>query len=156
MFGWSRNEAIGQRLEDLIIPLQFRNAHRQGLQHFLHTGIGPLLNQLIEHVAMRKDGSEFPVELSIAPLKLGNAYIFSGFIHEITARKASEQKIRQAESIWQLPRVKSRLPNEFNLPCHPQLRSERIILKLPAFAYPPIRLAVTILIIFFAIKTNWI
>jgi sigma-B regulation protein RsbU (phosphoserine phosphatase) len=97
MFGWSRNEAIGQRLEDLIIPLQFRNAHRQGLQHFLRTGIGPLLNQLIEHVAMRRDGSEFPVELSIAPLRLGNAYIFSGFIHEITARKAAEQKIRQAE-----------------------------------------------------------
>ncbi len=97
MFGWLRNEAIGQRLEDLIIPLRFRNAHRQGLQHFLHTGIGPLLNQLIEHVAIRRDGSEFPVELSIAPLKLGNAYIFSGFIHEITARKAAEQKIRQAE-----------------------------------------------------------
>jgi len=97
MFGWSRNEAIGQRLEDLIIPLRFRNAHRQGLQYFLHTGIGPILNQLIEHVAMRRDGSEFPVELSIAPLKLGNAYIFSGFIHEITARKAAEQKIRQAE-----------------------------------------------------------
>ena len=97
MFGWSRNEAIGQRLEDLIIPLRFRNAHRQGLKLFLHTGIGPMLNELVEHVAMRRDGSEFPVEVSIAPLKLGNAYIFSGFIHEITARKAAEQKIRQSE-----------------------------------------------------------
>jgi sigma-B regulation protein RsbU (phosphoserine phosphatase) len=97
MFGWSHIEAIGQRLEELIIPLRFRNAHRQGLQHFLNTGIGPLLNQLVEHVAMRSDGSEFPVEFSISPLKLGNAYIFSGFIHEITARKAAEQKIRQAQ-----------------------------------------------------------
>jgi sigma-B regulation protein RsbU (phosphoserine phosphatase) len=97
MFGWSRNEAIGQRLEELIIPLRFRNAYLKGLQHFLNTGIGPLLNQLIEHVAMRRDGSEFPVEFSISPLKLGNAYIFSGFIHEITARKAAEQKIRQAD-----------------------------------------------------------
>ncbi len=97
IFGWSRNEAIGQRLEDLIIPLRFRNAHRQGLKLFLHTGIGPMLNELVEQVAIRRDGSEFPVELSIAPLKLGNAYIFSGFIHEITARKAAEQKIRQSE-----------------------------------------------------------
>ena len=97
MFGWSRDEAIGQRLDELIIPLRFRNAHRQGLKLFLHTGIGPMLNKLVEHVAMRKDNSEFPVEVSIAPLKLGNAYIFSGFIHEITARKAAEQKIRQSE-----------------------------------------------------------
>lgn len=97
IFGWARKEAIGQRLEELIIPPRYRNEHRQGLQTFLHTGIGPLLNKLVEHVAMRRDGSEFPVEFSISPLKLGNAYIFSGFIHEITARKAAEQKIRQAE-----------------------------------------------------------
>jgi sigma-B regulation protein RsbU (phosphoserine phosphatase) len=97
MFGWSRNEAIGQHLEDLIIPLRFRDAHRLGLQHFLNTGNGPLLNRLIEHVALRRDGSEFPVEFSVSPLKLGNDYIFSGFIHEITARKAAEQKILEAE-----------------------------------------------------------
>jgi len=41
MFGWSHNEAIGQRLDDLIMPLRFRDAHRQGLQHFLNTGVGP-------------------------------------------------------------------------------------------------------------------
>ena len=97
MFGWLRDEAIGRRLDDLIIPARLRNAHRQGLQHFLRTGTGPLLNQLIEQVAVRRDGAEFPVELSISPLKLGNTYIFSGFIHNITARKAAEQKIRQAE-----------------------------------------------------------
>jgi PAS domain S-box-containing protein len=97
MFGWTHDEAIGQRLGDLIIPSRFRKAHLLGLQHFLKTGTGPLLNKLIEHVAMRRDGSEFPVEFSISPLKLGNAYIFSGFIHEITARKEAEQKIREAE-----------------------------------------------------------
>ena len=97
MFGWSRDEAIGRRLDELIIPARLRKAHRLGLDHFLRTGAGPLLNQLIEQVAVRRNGSEFPVELSIAPLKLGNAYIFSGFINEITARKAAEQKIRQAE-----------------------------------------------------------
>ncbi|MDD5410543.1 MAG: PAS domain S-box protein [Methylobacter sp.] len=96
MFGWSRNEAIGQRLQDLIIPPRFRKAHRQGLQHFLQTGIAPLLNKVIEHVSIRRDGSEFPVELSISPLKLGNAYIFSGFIHDITKRKRLEHRFRQA------------------------------------------------------------
>ncbi len=97
MFGWSRNEAIDQRLQDLIIPPRFRKAHRQGLQHFLQTGIAPLLNKVTEQVAIRRDGSEFPVELSISPLKLGNTYIFSGFIHDITTRKATEAKVRQAQ-----------------------------------------------------------
>ncbi|MCX7098314.1 MAG: SpoIIE family protein phosphatase [Methylococcales bacterium] len=97
MFGWSASEAIGQHLADLIIPPRFRNSHRQGLQHFLHTGSGSLLNQLLEHIALRRDGSEFPVELSIAPLKLGNSYIFSGFINDITARKSAEQNLREAQ-----------------------------------------------------------
>lgn len=97
MFGWSRNEAIGCRLDEKIIPLRFRNAHRQGLQQFLHTGEGPILNRLIEQTAMRRDGSEFPVELSISPLRVGNAYSFSGFIHDISSRKAAEQQIRQAQ-----------------------------------------------------------
>ncbi|MEQ1558975.1 MAG: SpoIIE family protein phosphatase [Methyloglobulus sp.] len=97
MFGWSAQEAIGQRLDDLIIPQRFRRLHRKGLQTFLHTGVGPLLNKQIEQVALRRDGTEFPVEISVSPLKLGNSYIFSGFVHDITDRKAAEQEIQQAQ-----------------------------------------------------------
>lgn len=97
MFGWSHDEAVGQPLKDLIIPPRFRSAHQKGLEHFLQTGIGPLLNRQFEHAAVRRDGTEFPVELSISPLKLGDTYIFSGFIHDITDRKAAEQQIRQAQ-----------------------------------------------------------
>lgn len=97
MFGWTAQEAIGRRLDELIIPERFHASHRQGLRTFLDTGYGPILNRQIEHVAKRRDGSEFPVELSVSPLKLGDAYIFSGFIHDISGRKAAEQKIRQAQ-----------------------------------------------------------
>ena len=97
MFGWSKEEAIGQRLEELIIPPAQRQAHRQGLERFLRTGAGMLLNQLTEQTAIRRDGGEFPVELSFSPLKLGNSYIFSGFIHDISNRKAAEEQIRQTQ-----------------------------------------------------------
>ncbi len=97
LFGWQSHEAIGQPLEKIIIPPRFRKAHRQGLQNFLRSGVGAMLNRQIEQIALRRDGSEFPIELSVSPLKLGNSYIFSGFIHDITARKAAEQQIRQAQ-----------------------------------------------------------
>jgi PAS domain S-box-containing protein len=96
MFGWSSKDAIGQRLDELIIPPRFHNAHRQGLRTFLQTGIGSILNKQTEQTARRRDGSEFPVELSVSPLKLGNSYIFSGFIHDISGRKAAEEQIREA------------------------------------------------------------
>lgn len=97
MFGWSREEAIGRRMAELIVPERFRDEHYTGLREFLRSGQGKILNRLIEHTAMRRDGSEFPVEFSVAPLKLGNAYEFSGFIHDITDRKETERKIREAE-----------------------------------------------------------
>jgi len=96
IFGWTKDEAIGRRLDELIIPPRLHAAHRRGLELFLRTGSGPLLNRLIEQTAIRRDGTEFPVELSISPLKLGNAYIFSGFIHDITERKRLEHRFRQA------------------------------------------------------------
>lgn len=97
MFGWRRDEAIGRPLADLIVPQRFRTAHRQGLEHFLRSGQGPILNQLTELSALRRDGSEFPVEFSVSPLKVGHVYEFSGFIHDITARKETEKAIRQAQ-----------------------------------------------------------
>jgi len=97
MFGWSKQQALGEPLEHLIIPQRFRKQHKQGLDHYLQCGEGPILNKLLEQTAVRRDGSEFPVEVSISPLKLGDNYIFSGFIHDITVRKNTEQKIRQAQ-----------------------------------------------------------
>lgn len=97
MFGWPAEEAIGRPLAELIIPQRYRGAHREGMQTFLTTGAGPVLNRQTEQLATRRDGSEFPVELSVSPLKVGNSYIFSGFIHDISGRRAAEQQIRQAE-----------------------------------------------------------
>jgi phosphoserine phosphatase RsbU/P len=97
MFGWTSTEAVGQRLADLIVPTRYRKKHTAGLQKFLHNGRGPILNKITEITALRRDGSEFPAELSVSPLKLGNAYVFSGFVHDITARKEAENKIRQTQ-----------------------------------------------------------
>jgi PAS domain S-box-containing protein len=97
MFGWSREEAIGMRLDDTIIPHRFRNQHRQAFNKFLQTGDISLLNLQSEQLALRRSGIEFPAEINVSPLKLGNAYILSFFIHDISNRKAAEEQIRQAQ-----------------------------------------------------------
>jgi PAS domain S-box-containing protein len=98
MFGWTRREAVGQKLSETIIPPRYQERHRRGLEHFLATGAGPVVNRLIEMSALRRDGSEFPVELSVSPLKTGDAVTFCGFITDITERKMAEASLRKSEA----------------------------------------------------------
>jgi PAS domain S-box-containing protein len=96
-FGWSRAEVMGRSLAEMIIPPAYRERHLQGIQRFLATGEGPVLNKRIELTALRRDGSEFPIELSIVPLRWEGAYLFSALVHDITARKRAEATKQQAE-----------------------------------------------------------
>jgi PAS domain S-box-containing protein len=98
IFGWSRREIIGQPLSDTIIPPQHREAHEHGLKYFLDTGEGPLLHRRIEITALRRDGHEFPIELSISPLRLGEIHIFSAFVRDITTRKQAQADLRDSEA----------------------------------------------------------
>ncbi|MEP6467436.1 MAG: PAS domain S-box protein, partial [Parafilimonas sp.] len=86
IFGWSRKEAIGRCLCDTIIPPQHRQAHERGLQRFLATGEGPLLNKRIEITALHCTGREFPVELAISSTKIADAWTFSAFVRDISDR----------------------------------------------------------------------
>lgn len=65
IFGWLEEEVLGQSLDELVIPERFRRQHRDGLQRFLASGEGRLLNQRIELAGLHRDGHEFPLELSI-------------------------------------------------------------------------------------------
>src|SRR6516164_6520587 len=87
-FGWSRNEAVGQAMADLIIPERYREAHRNGLQRYLETGIGSVLGTRIEVAGLRWNGEEFPVELSISPIRDGKSIFFVGCLRDITERNA--------------------------------------------------------------------
>src|SRR3989338_1712387 len=92
-FGWAREEAGGRMMSETIIPLQYREAHKQGLKRFLSAGEGPILNSRIELSALHRDGHEFPVELAVIPIKMKDKYEFSAFIRDITDRKKAEDLI---------------------------------------------------------------
>jgi PAS domain S-box-containing protein len=96
-FGWNREDAIGRNLADTIIPERYRDAHRSGLRHFLTTGEGPALNTRLELSALHRDGREFPIELAITPLRVGDLLSFSAFVRDITDRKSTEQALVESQ-----------------------------------------------------------
>ena len=97
IFGYTREETMGKKMGDFIVPPQHREAHERGMKHFLLTEEGPVINNRIEITGFDKNGREFPIELSISPIKMGGKYFFSGFIRDITERKESEQELISAK-----------------------------------------------------------
>ncbi len=90
-FGWSREEAVGRVLSDAIIPLRYRGAHLGGLERFLETGEGPVLEQRIEIEALHRDGYEIPIELTISAHFARDTHVFHAFLHDISERRRKDQ-----------------------------------------------------------------
>ena len=87
-FGWLAAEVIGQPFAGLIIP---------ELEKFLGNVEDPLLNKRLVLEALHRNGREFPVELTISPVRTGETHGFNGFVHDITERRQSELALRESE-----------------------------------------------------------
>jgi PAS domain S-box-containing protein len=99
IFGWARVEAIGRKLGELIVPEGMRERHREGLERFLRTSVGTMLNRRIEMMALRRNGSEFPIELSLTARQSDEGWRFNAFVADITERKrADRERSRLLES----------------------------------------------------------
>ena len=93
-FGWSRSQALGQRLDELIIPDRFRAEHRAAMQRFLLSGSAEILDKRIELTALRLSGEEFPVEITIRQMQQAGVSEFYAFLRDITERRATEQHLQ--------------------------------------------------------------
>lgn len=92
IFGWSEEEALGSSLPDMIIPPQYREAHRKGVKRFLATGEGAFLDRRIEITAVDRSGREFPVELTVSTSGRGPQVRFSAFIRDISERRNADRR----------------------------------------------------------------
>jgi PAS domain S-box-containing protein len=100
LFGYTRDEAVGQDMAELIVPEKFREAHREGMRHWKATGEANVFGIRIEIEAQNKNGKIFPIELAITPLGLENETYFTGFIRDITEQKNAEAELRLAASAF--------------------------------------------------------
>ena len=103
LFGWSQEEILGRRLSETIVPEALRESHERGLARFRATGQGTVLDQRLEMTALHRDGREFPVEISIAAIRMGGAVSFGAFIRDISDRRRQEaERLRQSEEPFRM------------------------------------------------------
>jgi len=96
LFGWSRAEIVGQNVSELI-PRSFRAAHREHIKGYLPIASLRPMGRDQELQGLRKDGSVFPVEISLGPLQTDEGLLVSAAIRDITERKLAEAALREAE-----------------------------------------------------------
>lgn len=100
MFGYAAAEVIGQKLHQLITPNQYRGKEIEGLGQFAKTGTGPIVGKTLEVTALRKDGAEFPIELSISAMNIRGEWHATGIIRDITERKQAETQIHKLTRLY--------------------------------------------------------
>ncbi len=97
MFGYSRDQAVGQLMDELIIPPALREVHHDGLTNYLMTGAGSLIGRPIELTLRRKDGREFRAEIGISRILTEDSTHCTVLIRDITERKQAEASLRESE-----------------------------------------------------------
>src|SRR5262249_6132661 len=98
IFGYPQDEAIGRELAELIVPPSLREAHRDGLVRYVETGRPVVLDRRGELTGMRRDGSEFPVELAITRIGLTGMPTFTAYLRDITDRVEAERELRASRA----------------------------------------------------------
>ena len=123
MFGWLRDDIIGQKMEETIVPPAFRDGHRSGMAHYLSEGVTHIIDRKAELQGLRKDGNIFPIELAIAEAQVGGARIFIGYVRDLTDQQeaqaelfATRESLHQSEKLTALGSLLAGVAHELNNP----------------------------------------
>lgn len=106
LFGWSRNEAVGRKLSETIIPQRYRHAHDQAVHNFNESRTSSMIGELNESSGLHRDGHEIPIEITRWWLREGDRINFYAFVRDISQRKVQQYELeRQAyyDSLTGLP-----------------------------------------------------
>ncbi len=94
IFGYKAYEAIGREVHELLLPQRYCESHQKGLDKFLSTGESLPVGRTFELTAKRKDGGEFPVEISLSALPLKGKWYSVGIVRDITERRKAEEELK--------------------------------------------------------------
>ena len=96
MFGWTREQLVGQLVSDRLMPSRHRDAHIAALQQFRQGGAVPLMGRELQSEGLRHDGHEFPVSVSISSVWLDEKWRFNAFMRDLTKPQAAARELKEA------------------------------------------------------------
>lgn len=99
IFGYKKEEIMGQNLHRILAPEKYYSPYKKGFETFKQTGEGPLVGKFLELSAIKKDGSKFPIGLSLSATKVDGAWISIGIVRDITQKKMDEEALLNAQTI---------------------------------------------------------
>jgi PAS domain S-box-containing protein len=116
IFGYKAEEVAGESVS-LLMPSPYREEHDKYVQDYLRTGDNKLIGGTCEIVGRRKDGSDFPMDITVSEVCLGDRRLFTGIVRDITARKQAEEELLKAKETAEEARIAaeaaSRAKSEF-------------------------------------------
>jgi two-component system cell cycle sensor histidine kinase/response regulator CckA len=113
LFGYDEKEILGRPLT-LLMPERFRAAHSEGLARHVSTREARVIGKTVELHGLTKEGTEFPIELSLSAWTLDEALFFTGIIRDVSARQQLEQQLRQAQKMDAVGQLAGGVAHDFN------------------------------------------
>ncbi len=114
IFGYTEGEANGFAVSELIVPEEFRKKVDAALVTFAKTGAGAFIGRTVELIGLRKNGTEFPIELSISRMRVGGAWYATGIVRDATERKRMEEDLLKVEKLESVGVLAGGIAHDFN------------------------------------------
>jgi PAS domain S-box-containing protein len=114
LMGWTRTEAVGRNVEELVFPESQRAVHRLWVDRFLSEAEGDTVGGRYETPLLHKDGCEFFAEVSLTALRRREGYIINAFVRDITAKRAAEEQLFQAQKMESVGQLTGGIAHDFN------------------------------------------
>ena len=132
VFGYTREQAVGQPLSELIVPPALRERHREGYRRYVETGVATLIGKRIEIEAMRADGSTIPVEMTMTEAVLPTERLFAAHLRDLTDHRqaaAQRERMQGLEKLSALGTLLSGVSHELNNPLSIILAQSTLLLE---------------------------